>query len=129
MSKQGTLNKDKFLGMPYGTAQNKLRKMVLFELLKRHNENVCYRCGKKIEVVNELSVEHKKAWLNISTDLYWDLNNVAFSHLHCNCSEHVNVPRPRNLIHGTNTGYRYDCRCDECKDAHAENTREYRTRL
>ena len=77
--------KSKVLGIPYGTAQNKLRKMVLFHLLKRYKENVCFQCGKPIETVDELSIEHKKPWLNESVDLYWDMNNIAFSHLHCNC--------------------------------------------
>jgi hypothetical protein len=46
--------------------------------LEKHNENVCYRCGKKIETVGELSIEHKNNWIGISIDLFWDLDNVAF---------------------------------------------------
>lgn len=77
-------SKNKTLGMPYGTASNRLRKHLLFELLKRHGENTCVRCGETIERVDDLSVEHIKPWEGISAGLFWDLSNVAFSHLHCN---------------------------------------------
>jgi hypothetical protein len=72
------------LGMPQGTASARLRKMLLFRQLKKHNENTCVRCGKEIEIVAELSVEHIKPWEGISADLFWDLDNVAFSHMKCN---------------------------------------------
>ena len=89
MSKTGDINKNNFLGMSFGTAQNRLRKLVLFNLLKRHNENVCYRCGEEIETAEKLSLEHKEAWLNVSIELFWDLDNIAFSHLRCNSGEHT----------------------------------------
>lgn len=72
------------LGMSLGTASGRLRKMLLFRQLKKHNENVCSRCKKVIEVIEDLSVEHIKPWENRSADLYWDLDNVAFSHNRCN---------------------------------------------
>lgn len=70
--------------MSYGTAQHRLRKLVLFDLLKRHNENSCFRCGHTIEGADELSIEHKQPWLDASAKLFWDLSNIAFSHLRCN---------------------------------------------
>jgi hypothetical protein len=76
--------KDITLGMPHGTANGRLRKNILFYLLKKYNENVCFKCSEKIEDVDDLSIEHKKPWEGISADLFWDLQNVAFSHLHCN---------------------------------------------
>lgn len=72
------------LGMPHGTATNRLRKMILFNVLKRHNENICVRCNLLIELADDLSIEHLKAWEGVSADLFWDLDNVAFSHLRCN---------------------------------------------
>lgn len=78
-------NKDAFLGMPHGTACGRLRKNVLFHILKKYSENVCYRCNEEIESVDDLSIEHIKPWEGISVDLFWDLSNIAFSHLHCNC--------------------------------------------
>src|SRR5579864_1616417 len=74
------------LGMPRGTAANRLRKLVLFDLLIRHKENVCYRCKQQIQKAEELSIEHKRPWENVDVKLFWDLTNIAFSHLSCNCA-------------------------------------------
>jgi hypothetical protein len=76
--------KSEFLGMPFGTATHRLRKMVLFSILKRHGENICYACGNPIESVEELSMEHKEPWEGRNSDLFWDVNNIAFSHRACN---------------------------------------------
>lgn len=72
------------LGMSLGTATGRLRKLLLFRQLKKHNENICSRCGKSIELVEELSTEHTKPWEGRSAELFWDLDNVAFSHTRCN---------------------------------------------
>lgn len=76
--------KAKQLGMPFGTACNRLRKLILFRLLVRLNENVCFKCATQIDKVEELSVEHKKPWFNVDASFFWDLENIAFSHLLCN---------------------------------------------
>jgi hypothetical protein len=82
----GNSNKKKSetLGMPHGTACHRLRKNILFHLLCRLEENICYRCGKTIESVDDLSVEHIKPWEGISAELFWDISNIDFSHLRCN---------------------------------------------
>lgn len=72
------------LGMPHGTATSKLRKNIMFFLLQRLGEDRCVRCNKKIETADELSVEHIKPWEGISAELFWDLQNIAFSHMKCN---------------------------------------------
>jgi hypothetical protein len=72
------------LGMPFGTASGRLRKIVLFDLLSRHAENICYQCHLPIETVDELSLEHKIPWLGNDTSLFWDLGNIGFSHFTCN---------------------------------------------
>jgi len=79
--------KDKVLGMPYGTASNRLHKQILYSLAAKCNQNICCRCNKPIEVSTELSIEHKTAWLNAENPLeaFFDLDNIAFSHLSCNC--------------------------------------------
>jgi len=87
------------LGMPFGTASNRLRKMVLFHLLKKLKENVCFQCGAEIETVDELSIEHKKPWLDESVDLFWDLNNIAFSHHQCNCASTRHDPNNVGIFH------------------------------
>jgi hypothetical protein len=76
--------KDATLGMSHGTATNRLRKQIMFRLLQRLNENFCFRCGCEIQSVDDLSIEHKQPWEGISADLFWDEENIAFSHLRCN---------------------------------------------
>lgn len=72
------------LGMPFGTACNRLRKNILFQFIVRLKENVCFKCGESILVVEDLSIEHKEPWEGRDAKLFWDLNNIAFSHLKCN---------------------------------------------
>ena len=76
--------KSAFLGLPHGTASNRLRKLILFHVLQRHGENVCFKCSETIETADELSVEHKLPWEGVSVELFWSLDNIAFSHLRCN---------------------------------------------
>ncbi len=105
--------KSEFLGMPFGTANGRLRKMILFNLLKRLNENVCYKCKESITRLDELSIEHILPWEGVSVDLYWNIDNIAFSHLRCN--------RPHKPSGGSSTakriipptGYAW---CAGCKD-------------
>lgn len=80
------------LGMSIGTAMGRLRKAVLFRLMQKYDEDTCYRCGQKIESVDELSFDHKEPWLDVSNELFWDLDNVAFSHLRCNRPHRLNKP-------------------------------------
>ena len=84
----GNIKKNEQLGMPFGTASAKLRKSILFNLLKETNKNVCYQCGKPIELEEELSIEHKVPWLDSDKpkDRFFDIKNIAFSHLSCNIS-------------------------------------------
>lgn len=77
-------NKSRTLGMPFGTACNRLRKNILFHLLQKLKENICFKCGVSITTVNDLSIEHKKPWESRSAELFWDLENITFSHLRCN---------------------------------------------
>jgi hypothetical protein len=72
------------LGMPFGTASNKLRKLILFDLVTKYEGGICYRCFSKIETVDEFSIEHKNPWFGVSSNLFWDLENIAFSHISCN---------------------------------------------
>lgn len=72
------------LGMPLGTANGRLMKLLMFDLAKRLGLAVCFRCGAVIEEVREFSVDHKAEWLHVDPALFWDLSNIAFSHLSCN---------------------------------------------
>jgi hypothetical protein len=107
--------KSEQLGMLFGTACHRLRLEILFKLVQETGRDVCFRCGRKIEKSDELSIEHKKAWLDVSTELFWDLTNIAFSHRRCNRPE---TPGPkRSEKHGLKRYNQHGCRCNECKAA------------
>lgn len=75
------------LGEAYGTARNRLIKNLLFKFMKDLGLDTCFQCGCKIKTNKEMSIEHKVPWLNSEdpTKTFYDLENIAFSHLSCNC--------------------------------------------
>lgn len=91
--------KNEQLGMNYSTASNRLRKDILWHYVVKCGDDICHQCGKKIEDQSELSIEHKKPWLdsNNPVELFFDLDNIAFSHLSCN----VRVGRKPNKVYDT----------------------------
>ena len=103
------------LGMPIGTASAKLRKTVIFNLLKELNRNICFQCGLEIESEKDLSIEHKIPYLDSEdpVKLFFDLENIAFSHLRCNIGA---ARQTKESTHPSVSAYRRGCRCDECKD-------------
>lgn len=80
----GNASKAAFLGMSFGTASGRLRKQILFKYVRMAGDHFCFKCGKEIESVDDLSIEHKEPWQNRSVEAFWDLDNIAFSHLKCN---------------------------------------------
>lgn len=113
------------LGEDPSTAQGKLRKKILFFLVQETGRDNCFQCGKKIETEDELSIEHKKAWLNDENgkELFWDLDNIAFSHLNCNVGARVTKTK-----HPSIRSYENGCRCDECKEIRKLKARKYRSK-
>ena len=102
--------------MPHGTANNRLRKSIMFKYVKMAGENYCFKCGAEIESVGDISIEHKEPWEGVSAELFFDLDNVAFSHLKCNIGGRRDSGQLQ-FNHGTRTMYEsYGCRCDECKE-------------
>jgi len=93
MNKSERRNKKRFdfLGMHYTQATQKLRKNILFSLLVETGKNICFRCGKPIEEVDDLTIDHKEPWLGVSKELFWSLDNIAFSHHSCNASNHRGI--------------------------------------
>ena len=87
--------KNELLGMSHGTAVHRLRKSIMFQMAKRLGDDICFRCGEKIEDLNDLSVDHKRSWQSAKDprEAFFDLKNIAFSHLHCNVSAAERVPR------------------------------------
>ena len=135
------------LGMPFGTASNRLRKLVLFHLLKKCGDDFCYRCHERIKVVEDLSIEHKEPWEGRDLSLFWDIDNISFSHIKCNkpqrrsggkvaglrkkvgpqgtawCAR-CKVFRPKNLF---TKGTRWDGLSSYCNPCFSERRRESRS--
>lgn len=95
MSKKNEL-KDRLLGMPHGTAANRLRKMVLFSVLRQFGLNICFRCNRAIDTERDLSLEHKTPWQSAPDPvaMFFEIANIAYSHLSCNSGAGV---RPSKL--------------------------------
>lgn len=105
------------LGLNYGTACHQLRKKILFHFAGKLGMLNCFRCGAEIQDIKEFSIEHKTEW-NSNPDLFWDIENIAFSHLKCNYEHGIGLPRLKVWEHG-DYGYRIKkCRCAVCKTAH-----------
>ena len=90
--------KDELLGEPHGTAQNRLRKMLLFKYAHLAGDDVCIRCGLKIERVADFSVEHMESWQKAIDPraAFFDLRGIMFSHLKCNVE--VTAFQPGNKV-------------------------------
>lgn len=87
--------KSEQLGMNVSTASGRLVKDLLFKLICDSGINKCFHCGKEMLREN-FSIEHKTPWMNSENPvgLFFDLDNVAFSHLSCNVKAARNG-RPR----------------------------------
>ena len=113
--------KSKQLDQPYGTACNRLRKMLLFDCVQKLGLDTCYQCGSKIEHIADFSVEHKQAWQEQDDpkSFFFDLQNVAFSHLSCNVGAAKKVNTGHMGEHGAIARYSSGCRCTVCRAANA----------
>lgn len=111
-------NKSEQLGIPHGTAEARLRRQIMFRLLQELERTDCHVC-KKPMAANDYSIEHIKPWLNRDPKLFWDLENISFSHRRCNLPHSYpgggHGARPK-FICGTRGGYRNSCRCDLCRE-------------
>ena len=126
MANNRDANKTAQLGMRIGTAQRRLRKRIMFLYIQKAGDDVCFQCGKLIDNIDDLSVEHKISWMHSENpiELYNDLDNIAFSHRRCNVRRQPPVPE-----HGTLNRYSHStfpCSCDECRKAKNLYIREYR---
>ena len=116
------------LGVPFGTASGRLRKKILFNLVQQTNQAVCYRCGERIETEADLSIEHKTPWLDSDNpkELFYDLDNIAYSHLSCNSKASRGAKGQIRAQHGTVSRYkRQGCRCDLCREAKRIENKKY----
>lgn len=86
--------KHKQLGIPFGTANSRLKKQIMFSLVCKLGINKCFQCGEPMSV-EDFSIEHKEPWLYKNPQLFWELDNISFSHLNCN----VSAKKKRLLTH------------------------------
>ena len=103
--------KSKQLGMSYSTASNRLKKMLFYKLVKENNLHYCYRCEDEIESHTDLSIDHMESWLDSSTDLFWDLDNISYSHISCNSAKSASSSMN---VHPSYNTYTMGCRCKAC---------------
>lgn len=124
--KKNNEKKKRQLGMAQGTASNRLKKSIMFALVVETGKDICFQCLKQITHEHELSIEHKVPWLDSEDpkDLFFDLNNIAFSHLRCNISASRKYPR----THGIASTYNVGCRCEKCTEAHRVYTKKKRNK-
>jgi len=87
--KKSKEKRKKQLGMDYGTASGRLRKMLMFNFAVDAGHK-CYRCGEDLKLT-DFSVEHKVPWLNSESPvkLFFDINNIAYSHQSCNSAHNT----------------------------------------
>ena len=76
--------KQKQLGMNPSTAAHRLRTDIMFKIIMDAGY-VCHQCG-EVLTRDTFSIEHKEPWLDSENPLklYFDLENIAFSHYSCN---------------------------------------------
>lgn len=70
-------------------------------------------------------MEHKKAWLDTDVFLFWDISNIAFSHLDCNSA---NRRVKKGVKHPSTRSYSAGCRCAECREFEKLKRRDQRAR-
>ena len=96
------------------TARSRLIKSILWALIEGTDKSFCYRCGTTL-TEDSFSIEHKSSWMESENPIetYFDLGNIAFSHLGCN-SRHTSRLRHSND--------------DEKKESQRKSNRKYWTK-
>ena len=109
-----THKRDVILGMPYGTARNKIRDKIVFKLWLELNENSCFHCS-DIMTYENFSIEHNESWMSAENphDSYFRLDNISFSHRKCNYAASVSPYEGSfnpDVIHTDKSKYKYGFR-------------------
>jgi len=81
-----TKKMEQLLGEKLSIAKSRLNKLLMYELAKKCNMDICFRCGERIVNIEDFTIDHKESWL-LSDDavkLFYDMDNIAFSHAKCN---------------------------------------------
>ena len=79
------LKKDELLGMPWNTANTRLRKKLIWYLIIKLGFNQCYKCQDNIEDSEELFIDHINDWQLAENPIesFFNMENISFRHLHC----------------------------------------------
>lgn len=82
-----TRKKKEQLGMNPSTAAHRLRMDLLYKYAKDAGDMYCIQCKEEISR-EDFSIDHIEPWLDsvTPTELFFDLQNIGFSHLSCNIS-------------------------------------------
>ena|SRR5579872_4883064 len=123
---QTRIKEEKCLGMSAGKAAHILKKSLFLKLLQQTNNDICFRCKTKIQTAAELSIDHKIDWRYDKVDLYWNLDNIAYSHRKCNKPSRFKAPSGKR---GIVTTYQFGCRCRLCKDAKNHSNNKWRWKI
>lgn len=119
------------LGMSFGAARHKLVKSILWDFIVKSKQNTCYQCNTEILTISDLSIEHKTPWETSENPVkkYFDLNNIAYSHLPCNVKR---LNQPSKVSCPSLGSYRGGCRCEGCVETyrqhHRDNKKKYYTK-
>ncbi len=111
------------LGMDFGKANQQLFKMMVWKMATICGMDKCSHCKQPIEKPNDLSLEHKEPWRGIEgrparPELFWDLDNIAFSHIWCNAGSPTR-----------GKGARMTCGVDKYTNTNNRGYTKYRARL
>ncbi len=100
-------NDKDLLGVNYATANYQLHRNLLFALAQRLGLLDCFRCNEIIVDIADLSIEHKEAWRSAIDPrvAFFDLENIAFSHVRCNCGAGSRPNRKYATEAGRKTAY------------------------
>ncbi len=76
------------LGMNPSTASGRLVKDLLWDLIKKTDQYHCCKCGLEMSR-DSFSIKHIIPWLDSDdpVKLFFDLENIYFSHHSCNVSD------------------------------------------
>ena len=119
------MKKQTQLGMNPSTASHRLLKDILWSLIVETKKDTCFKCNLPL-TRDTFSIEHKIPWLDSKNplELFFDLNNITFSHLKCNVADARK--NPTLAICGTWGAYKRGCRCLKCKEANNKQVYKYR---
>lgn len=114
--------KSQLLGMSFITARYRLDRDLLFKFAVQLGHK-CYRCQGEL-TREDFSVDHVENWSTASNpvEAYFDTNNIAFSHIHCNTLEKTErqrkyTPEQKRAVRAAATKTWKDSRPKELKQA------------